>query len=61
MTAKERLELNITTLRESVNNDWKDLASLNLTSDDRKDIRKHIAICVSEMAALLAQLEKKDA
>ena len=57
MTEKEKLLREFGTLKDSIKNDWSDLASKNLTSKDRGDIRQHIDWCINEMKALLDRLK----
>ena len=58
MTERERLIRDIVTLRESINRDWADLASLSsLSHDDRTAIRTHIEQCVQDLKNLIERLE----
>ena len=59
MTKKERLIRDIATIKESINRDWADLASLSsLSHDERTAIRAHIEQCVQDLKNLIERLER---
>ena len=43
----------IDNVRESISPDWKNLATKNLTTDQRKAIREHLNICNSALKDLV--------
>ncbi|MFA6163137.1 MAG: hypothetical protein WC685_06890 [Methylobacter sp.] len=57
MTSQEKLKRAIDTLRESIKLDWQDLASKQLTTDERHGLRQHIEWCNSELKNLYERLE----
>lgn len=56
MNQKDKLLRDIETLRESMRRDWKDLATLQLSIEDRAGIKQHIAWCQNELKELLSKL-----
>ena len=52
MADKDTLILEIQGLLESIQLDWLELASKNLTPKDRGDLRKHIQRCIKSLALL---------
>ncbi|MEN8820051.1 MAG: hypothetical protein ABF271_02990 [Abyssibacter sp.] len=46
----------ITTLRESIRQNWKDLEALHLSDEEIEGIRTHIDWCQSELAELRDKL-----
>ena len=59
MTKKEKLTRDIVTLKELINRDWADLASLSsLSHDERTAIRAHIEQCVQDLKNLIERLER---
>lgn len=54
MSADEQeLTWKIDNVRESIGLDWKNLATRNLTADQRKAIREHLNICNSALKDLV--------
>jgi hypothetical protein len=49
MIEEEKLRWDIATVRESIRLDWADLASKNLSADQRKAIREHLGMCNSAL------------
>ena len=59
MTKKEKLTRDIVILKESINRDWADLASLSsLSHDERTAIRAHIEQCIQALKDLIERLER---
>ena len=58
MTEKETLLRNITTVRETINQDWADLTSLSLSHDERTALREHIEQCVQDLKELTKRLNE---
>lgn len=56
MTSQEKLKRDIDTLRDSIKLDWQDLASKQLTQDERKGLKEHIEWCSSELNSLYERL-----
>jgi len=52
MTDKEKLLRNIETLRNSLNLDWADLGSKNLSGAERREIETHLDWCIEELRRL---------
>jgi hypothetical protein len=52
-TDEQELTWRIDNLRESISLDWKNLATKNLTADQRKAIREHLNICNSTLRDLV--------
>jgi hypothetical protein len=50
---KQELEWKMNRVREEISLDWKDLATKNLTADERKAIREHLNICASTLKDLV--------
>ena len=50
----------IETLQESLRNDWKDLAALNLSPAERGEVRRHMELCIVQLNYLIGQLEAMD-
>ena len=46
---EEKLRWDIATVRESIRLDWANLASKNLSADQRKAIREHLGMCNSAL------------
>jgi hypothetical protein len=44
-TDEQELTWKIDNVRESISLDWKNIATKNLTADQRKAIREHLNIC----------------
>jgi len=57
MTEYEKLRRDIATLRESIHLDWVDLASKNLSAEERVAIRQHSTLCVKDLVELLTKLD----
>jgi len=54
MSADEQvLRWKIDNVRESISLDWKNLATNNMTADQRKAIREHLNICNSTLKDLV--------
>jgi len=58
MTDKQKPRRDIDTLKESIRIDWADLASKNLTADERKGLRKHIEQCSGDLNDLLERPDR---
>ena len=56
-TEAEKLIRDIKTLKESIQRDWHDLGTKNLSPGDRADIRKHIDSCDAELRDLRERLD----
>lgn len=56
MTNTEKLLRDITTLKESIEIEWDDLASNPLREEEREKIRLHIEQCQAELQNLLERL-----
>ena len=52
-TNEQELRWKIDNVRESIGLDWKNLATKNLTADQRKAIREHLNICNSTLKDLV--------
>ena len=52
-TDEQELTWKINNVRESISLDWKNLATKNLTADQRKAIREHLEICNSTLKDLV--------
>jgi hypothetical protein len=52
-TDEQDLTWKIDNIRESISLDWKNLATRNLTADQRKAIREHLNICNSALKDLV--------
>ena len=52
MTSEDKIIENIATLKLSLQFDWSDLSTLQLTSDDRINIINHIKWCIKELKEL---------
>ena len=52
-TDEQELTWKINNVRESISLDWKNLATKNLTVDQRKAIREHLNICNSTLRDLV--------
>jgi hypothetical protein len=50
---EQNLEWKINNIRESISLDWKNLATRNLTADQRKAIREHLNMCNSALKDLV--------
>jgi hypothetical protein len=53
MTDEKEFDWQIDNLRESIGEDWKNLASKNLLPEKRKAIREHLDICVRSLSGLV--------
>jgi len=49
MTKREKLLRDIETLRESIRQEWADMAQLSLTAEERAGIGRHIQLCIEEL------------
>ena len=58
MTDKQKPRRDIDTLKESIRIDWADLASKNLTADERKGLREHIEQCSGDLNDLLERPDR---
>src|SRR5450759_3829796 len=52
-TDKQELTWKLNNVRESISLDWKNLATKNLTADQRKAIRERLEICNSTLKDLV--------
>jgi hypothetical protein len=52
-TDEQKLTWKINNVRESISLDWKNLATKNLTADQRKAIKEHLNICNSTLRDLV--------
>jgi hypothetical protein len=52
-TGEQELTWKIDNVRESISLDWKNLATKNLTADQRSAIREHLNICNSTLRDLV--------
>jgi hypothetical protein len=52
-TDEQELRWRIDNVREAISLDWKNLATKNLTADQRKAIREHLSICNSTLKDLV--------
>jgi hypothetical protein len=57
MTEREKLIRDIDTLIDSLREDWKDLATKNMTPEERADTKQHIQWLVQELEELLRKLD----
>lgn len=57
MTSQEKLQRDIDTLRESIKLDWQDIATNQLSANDKKGIKQHIQLCIDELKNLNERLE----
>ena len=57
MTDAEKLRRDIDTLRESIREQWLELAIKPLTRNDREAIRRGINTCVDDLTKLLKDLD----
>lgn len=60
MTSKDKIIRDMETLKESIRLDYLELTKLDLTPEDRRNIRDHIQSCVEFLRDLYAKLERKD-
>jgi hypothetical protein len=60
MNGIEKLRSNIETLKDSLAEDWSDLAS-SLSNEQRNDIENHLEWCLAEMGWCLAEMKKLSA
>jgi hypothetical protein len=58
MTPKQKILRNTKTLRESIRLDVIELAKKFWSDDERKQIRDHAALCVSELNDLIERLRR---
>jgi hypothetical protein len=62
MSADEQdLRWKIDNVREAISLDWKNLASKNLSADQRKAIREHLNICNDSLKTLKDLVERNRA
>jgi len=54
------LEWEIANLRESIERDWADLASRNLSGDRRKALVEHLSLCITSLKTLRDRLTRPD-
>jgi hypothetical protein len=52
-TDEQELAWKINRVREEIGLDWRNLATKNLTADQRKAIREHLNICASTLKDLV--------
>jgi len=52
MTAANRVVRDMDTLIASIRRDWPELAATTLSSNERKELRIHIGLCVRELTKL---------
>lgn len=57
MTPAKRVMRDIETLQESLKMDWQDLATLELSQPERRDLRRHMKWCAAQLNYLVVQLE----
>jgi hypothetical protein len=60
MNGIEKLRSNIETLKDSLVEDWSDLA-LSLSNEQRIEIENHLEWCLAEMSWCLAEMKKLSA
>ncbi len=58
MTKREKLLRDIETLRESIRQEWTDMAQLSLTAEERGRIGRHIQLCIEELHDLFRRLNE---
>jgi hypothetical protein len=61
MSEEYQVRANLNALRESIRLDWVDIAERTMTPEERREVREHIKICVSELSSIIARLEELDA
>lgn len=54
----EKLVLDIETLRKSIQLDWAELSMVNLSTDERENIKEHIQWCILELKTIENELSK---
>jgi hypothetical protein len=59
MTKREKLLRDIDTLRESIRQEWTDMAQLSLTAEERARIGRHIQLCIEELHDLFRRHARK--
>lgn len=60
MTPAQKVTRDIATLQDSLRQDWKDLAALDLSPAERKDVHKHMKWCAAQLNFLVVQFEILD-
>lgn len=57
MTSQEKLQRDIDTLRESIKLNWQDIATKQLSPNEKQGIKHHIQWCMDELKNLYEKLE----
>ena len=57
MTSQEKINRDMDTLRDSIKFEWQDLASKQLTIDERNGLKQRIDWFINELKILNARLE----
>jgi hypothetical protein len=57
-TDQEILTFDLDTLYDSIRVDWANLASKHLTAEQRKEIKRRLAVCIDALKDFLGRLER---
>jgi hypothetical protein len=60
LTEREKLDRDIAGLKESIRLNWVDLNRLNLSREERQDIRENTNLLIEELKELLGRLDRLD-